>query len=191
MRLPQATDTRLLVAGAGAALALAGYLSVAFANTPAASSANTNAAASPNPTTRSRVSEVAPWTPVNSKLIPVRRRKAHGYDVRVVPEAPGSFGAWVPTLVPSPTPGVRFVVKLTLKAPRPGPLGVQIHVFRSGSPSRYLVDTTVHGKARWHVFTFRGRVKGSWLGISLFVYRDAEAGARRWFATRGLTVRLR
>lgn len=186
MRLPASTDTRLLVAAVAATVALVAYLGVAFADTHATS----------GPVVSSQGNEVAPWTPYGSQLIPVPRKKGGGFSVRVIPAtrhpAPGtSYGALVPTLVQSPTPGTRFVVGLRLKAAGRGKLGVQIHVFRSGLPSRYLVDTTVRATRQWHRFTFRGRITGTWLGLAVYVYRTANAGAQPGFAIEDLTLRTR
>ena len=182
MRLPASNDTRLLVVGVAAFLALAVYLGVAFANTRA---------------TVDVAQEVAPWTPYGSTLVPVLPKQRGRFSVQVIQAggaaAIGSYGALAPTLVPSPTPGTRFVVGLWLKAGRPGGIGVQIHEFRSGTPSRYLVDTTVPARARWRHFMFHGQVNGSWTGLSMYVYRPAKAAVKRSpsFVIRGLTVKLR
>jgi hypothetical protein len=178
-------DTRLLVAGVVAAVALVAYLAVAFANTHASRSVVVSAA-----------SKVAPWTPYGSTLVPIPLRTKDKYVVRVIPVAAearalGSYGALAPTLVPEPTPGTTFVVGLGLKEARQGRIGIQIHEFRSGTPSRYLVDTTVPVTAKWRRFRFRVRVKGSWVGLSMYVYRPASAGVKPRFAIRGLTVNLR
>ena len=176
-------DTRLLVAGIVAFLALVVYLGVAFANTHAS-----------NGLTVSAASKVAPWTPYGSALIPIPLAEKGKYAVRVVPAGGaatlGSYGALVPTLIPLPAPGARFVVGLQLKDAHPGKIGIQIHEFRSGFASKYLVDTTVPVTARWRRFTFRGRVKGSWTGLSLYVYRLASQPRKPRFMLRGLTVNL-
>jgi hypothetical protein len=181
MRRPASSDTRLLVAGVVAFLALAAYLGVAFADTHA----TTGAIAT---------DRTAPWVPANlANLIPVSLGKGRGYAVRVMPPiehsvAPGSFGAYVPTLVSEPPAGHRFVVGLSLKGSRVGgPIGVQIHVFRSGTPSRYLVNTTVIPRRRWRHYNFTGRIDGDWVGLSINVYRPTNRG-RPWFAVRGLTA---
>jgi hypothetical protein len=173
VRLSPSNDTRLLLAGIGAFFALCAYLVVAFANT--------HASASTAPT----------WVANAAKLAHVSSRKGGESVVRVTPEEPGSYGAYIPTLVADPPPGSRFVVGLSLKGPGRGRVGVQVHLFRSGSPSRYLVDATVASRARWHHFTFRGRVRGSWTGLSVNVYRQAKAAVGSWFAIRGLTVYVR
>ena len=176
-------DARLLIAGVVAFLALVVYLSVAFVNTHAS-----------NGVTASAASKVAPWTPYGSALIPIPLRQKDKYAVRVVAAGGtaelGSYGALVPTLVPLPAPGTRFVVRLQLKDAHPGTIGVQIHEFRSGLASHYLVDTTVPVTARWRRFTFRGRVKGSWTGLSLYVYRLASQPRKPRFMIRGLTLNL-
>lgn len=180
MRFPAANDTRLLVAGVGAVLALVAYLGVAFANTHASVLA-TAAPGLPN--------KVAPWTPSNSNLLPSRRKTRGTYVVRVTPLKRGSYGALVPTLLPNPTPGHRFVVSLSLRGARPGRIGVSIDEFRPGADSVYVVEKMVPATAKWRRFTFRGRVKGTWLGLGMYVFR-ADLRRRSWFAMHGLTVRL-
>jgi hypothetical protein len=184
VKLSHSNDTKVLFAGVGAFVALVAYLAVAFVNTHAASLPT----ASPN--------HIAPWTPWGSNLIPVRLGKAGRYAVRVtaVPRETrkvGAYGALVPTLIPQPTPGTRFVVGLTLKGARPGQVGVQIQKFRAGSPSRYLVETVVSVQRKWSHFTFRGKVRGRWTGVSIYVYRLANVRARPSFEIRDLTVELR
>ena len=178
MRLP-ANDTRFLLAGVVAFFAVVVYLAVAFANTHAS---NTPIAAT---------SPFGPWVPNAAKLARVSPGTKRGFAVRVTPVAPGSYGAYVPTLVPSPAPGARFAVGLWLKGARAGgPIGVQIHLFRTGTPSRYLVDTTVPASRKWRHFTFTGRVKGNWIGLSIYVYRQAKVAVGPWFEIHGLTVHL-
>lgn len=181
-RFAGSNDTRLLLAGVVAFVALVLYLAVAFAKTH-----TTN-----GPTSANRV---APWTAWGSDLIAVPLQKKNDYAVRVVPvpkEAAtlGAYGALVPTLIPQPTPGTRFVTGLWLKQARPGRLGVQIQKFRSGTPSQYLVDTTVPVTRKYRHFTFKGQVKGSWVGVSLYVYRLANARHKPLFVIRDLTVKL-
>lgn len=181
-RLPASSDRRIMFVGIAAILALAVYLAVAFLNTHT----------TPLPVTA--VNKVAPWTPWGSNLTPIRRRKSHDYVVRVT-RAPGAtalgaYGALVPTLIPVPSPGTRFVVGLWLKEARPGRVGVQIQEFRSGRPSRYLVNKTVPVTRGWHHVDFRGRVKGSWTGVSLYLYRLLNVKSEPWFALRNLTVRV-
>ena len=183
MRLPASNDTRLLVVGVAAFVALVAYLGVAFANTRA---------------TVDIAKAVAPWTPYGSTLVPVPPKTRGRFSVQVIPSAHdaasiGSYGALAPTLVPEPTPGATFAVGLSLKTSRPGPIGVQIHEFRSATPSHYLVNTTVVAKPRWQHFVFRGQVNGSWTGLSMYVYRPTVAAPKRSpsFVIRGLTVKLR
>lgn len=177
------TDTRIMVVGVAALLALVVYLAVAFANT------QTTSGLAP-----SSVNKEAPWTPWGSHLTPGRLRRGGEYDLRVTPDRDaatlGAYGALVPTIIPVPTPGTRFVVGLWLREARPGRVGVQIQKFRSGTPSRYLVDETVRVTRRWQHYTFRGQVKGSWTGVGLYVFRLANAGAKPWFGIRELNVEL-
>jgi hypothetical protein len=180
LALPDASDTRLLLAGVLAFLALVAYLAVAFAHTHALIFA-TDSSTAPN-----LASEVAPWTPSASKLAPVPRKEG-GFDVRVTRTTRGpSYGALVQTLVPDPVPGRRYVVSLWLKGARPGEIAVELNEFRPGV-ARYPVETTVPATARWHHFTFKTRVKGVWLGLAIYVYRT-DRGRRTWFAVRDLTA---
>ena len=180
--MPGSSDTRLLIAGAATFLALVAYLAVAFANTHAAATSSVH-------------DEAAPWTPYGSTLVPVRSGETGRYVVHVT-RAPaaaklGAYGALVPTLIPEPEPGTRFVVGLWLKESRPGRIGVQIQTFRTGSPSRYLVERMVPVTRRWRHFSFAGRVAGSWVGVSIYVYRLARGVPTPSFAIRGLDVKLR
>jgi hypothetical protein len=177
---PVSNDSRLLIAGIVAFLGLVVYLGVAFAGTHATGATATD--------------RTAPWIGTDlSNLTPVSLGKGHGYAVRVTPplqrpRAPGAFGAYVPTLVSEPPDGHRFVVGLSLKGSRlGGPVGVQIHVFRPGTTSRYLVNTTVTPRRRWKYFDFTGRIKGTWTGLSINLYRPTNRG-RPWFAVRGLNA---
>jgi hypothetical protein len=169
-------DTRLLVAGVVALLALFVYLGVAFANTHASGTA-------------APIDKVAPWTPYFSTLVPIRRRKSGHFDVRVLPTgrraAAGTYGAVVQTFVPDPTPGRTYVVALWLRGSRPGRIGVELNEFRPGV-SHYPVQTTVPATRQWQHFTFSVRVKGRWLGLAIYVYRVNQR-RRTWFAIRGLT----
>ena len=178
VRFPTATDTRLLVVGVAAFLALVVYLAVAFATTHPVGLA----------TAASQSNKVAPWTPSGSKLVPGPRARG-GYVVRVIPAARGIYGALLPTLVANPTPGHKFVVGLALRAPRPGRIGVTVDEFRPGATSVYVVQKTVPATARWRRFTFRGRVEGTWLGLGMYVYRvERGRGRRTSFALRNLSV---
>lgn len=174
--LRASNDNRLLIAGVVGFAALIVYLAVAFARTH------------PGPVA------VNPWVPTNdANLVSVSLGKGRGFLIHVTPPqgapAQTAYGAYIPTLVPAPSPGSTFVVGLRLRGSRAGgPLGVQIHVFRPGTASRYLVDTTVPVRPRWRRFTFKGRVKGSWVGLSINVYRQTNGRGRPWFAIRGLTT---
>jgi hypothetical protein len=175
VRLPESSDTRVLLAGGVAFLALVVYLSVAFATTHASSAG----ASLGNP--------VAPWEPHASTLVKVPHGNKGGFAVQVIPAAKGSFGALASTLVANP-PERRFVVGLWLRAPRPDPVAVTIDEFRPDANSVYLVNTTVQATGKWRHFTFRGRVKGTWLGLGMYVSRQAERGVRSRFELRGPTV---
>jgi hypothetical protein len=175
VRLPYSNDTRLLVAGVAAFLALVAYLAVAFVNTHA----SVNLA-----------NEVAPWTPSASNLVPVRQGRRRVFAVRVNPTKAGSYGALVPTLVSQPPPGRRIVVGLWLKGPGRAPIGVEVDEFRPGATSVYVVNTLVPATATWHHYTFTARVTGSWLGLGMYVYRQANGAGDTWFALRGLTAAL-
>ena len=182
VRLPASNDTRLLVAGVAAFVALLAYLGVALADTRA---------------TVDIAREVAPWTPYGSTLVPVPPRTRGRLAVHVIASPKdaasiGTYGALAPTLVPSPTAGATFAVGLWLKTSRPGPISVQIHEFRSATPSHYLVNTTVPAKAAWRHFTFRGQVNGSWTGLSMYVFRPTQPAPKPSpaFVIRGLRVKL-
>jgi len=182
VRLPYSKDTRLLVAGVAAIVTLTAYLAVAFVNTHAS-----------NGPTASQANKLVPWVQVGSKLVPVPFGK-QAYSVRVVPltpAKPGTYGALVPTLIPSPPDGRRFVVGFWLKGTSSGRVGVSIDEFRPGATSVYVIQATVPVSRRWHHVTFRGRVKGDWLGLGMYVYRPTGANPKTWFAVRGLTAVLR
>jgi hypothetical protein len=176
VRLPASKDSRLLVAGVAAMVALVAYLAVAFANVHASIVA---------------ANHVAPWTPYHATLIPVSRGKGRGYDVRVNPTKTGGYGGLIPTLVSGPASGGRYAVRLWLKgSSRGGPVGVEIDEFSPGAQSVYVVDTTVSVTPRWRHFTFKFRVKGTWLGLGMYVHRQNSGGAKTWFALRNLTAAL-
>jgi hypothetical protein len=176
----QSKDTRLLVAGVVAFLALVVYLGVAFANTHASSG---TLSATGNP--------FGYWVAHNANLTRVRPHpKRVGLTVKVSPAAAGSYGVLVPTLVSDPTPGHRFSVGLWLRGARPGRIAVTIDEFRPDAASVYLVNTSVPATTRWRHFTFRGRVQGRWLGLGMYVSRQANGGLKKWFEVRKLTVAL-
>lgn len=182
VRLPTSNDTRLLVVAVALFVALVAYLGVAFANTRA---------------TVDIAREVAPWTPYGSTLLPGPPKTRGRFAVHVIPSehsagSIGSYGALAPTLVSEPSPGAKFAVGLWLKTARPGEIGIQIHEFRSATPSHYLVDTTVAAKPSWRHYVFRGRVNGSWTGLSMYVFRPTLPAPKRSpsFVIRGLTVKL-
>jgi hypothetical protein len=175
VRLPTSNDTRLLVVGVAAFVALVAYLGVAFANTRA---------------TVDVAKEVAPWTPFASTLVPIPWRPGR-HTVLVLPATKsqtGDYGAIVQTLVPNPTVGRRYVVRLWLHGARPGRIGVEVNEFRPGV-ARYPVNTTVPATARWHHFTFSLHVNATWLGLAVYVYRPNQRPPT-WFAVRDLTAEV-
>jgi hypothetical protein len=192
-RLLGSSDTRVLLAGLAAFIALVVYVGVAFTNTHATPvSAQT------------RASEVAPWIPVyGPKLDPVPLTGG-GFAVRVTPTSVGSYGALVSTVVYKPPPGRRFVISLGLRGSRPGQAGGRgsrpgrIGVFVNelglgGASALHAVNTTVPAKESWHQFTFRGRVEGRRLSLAVYVYRNIFRRAdlsRTWFEVRDLTATL-
>jgi hypothetical protein len=178
MRLPASSDSRLLLAGVAASLALVAYLAVAFANTHAAN----GPVATDN--------KLAPWTPYQAELIAIPREKKQGYDVRVNPTTSGTYGGLIPTLVADPPSGRRFRVGLWLKGSRGGPVGVEIDEFSPAATSVYVVDKAVPVHRKWRHFTFSFRVRGTWLGLGMYVHRQSSAAARTWFTVRGLTAGL-
>lgn len=155
-------------------VALVAYLAVAFANVHASVVA---------------ANHVAPWTPYHASLISVSRGKGRGYDVHVKPTKAGGYGGLIPNLVSDPPSGRRYAVGLWLKGSfRGGPVGVEIDEFSPGVQSVYVVDTTASVTPRWNHFTFKFRVKGTWLGLGMYVHRQNSAGAKTWFALRNLTA---
>lgn len=173
--LPDAKDTRLLLVGVAAFLVLAVYLIVAFVRTHAT-----------NGLLPTEANHAAPWTPFESKLIPVQRPDGK-YSVWVFPATKGpSYGAVAQTLVSDPPPG-RYTIGLWLRGARPGEIGVEVNEFRSGV-ARYPVQTTVPATRKWHHFTFTLQVKDRFLGLAMFAYRPAKAPRRTWFAIRNVTV---
>ena len=144
MRLPASNDTRLLVVGVAAFVALVVYLGVAFANTRA---------------TVDIAKEVAPWTPYGSTLTPVAHGKRGRFDVQVTPATKGtSYGAVVQTLVPDPKRG-HIHRRALAQGTRPGRIGVELNEFRPGV-ARYPVETTVPATRKWHHFRFTRASQG-------------------------------
>lgn len=184
--LPGSGDTRVLLAGVAAFLALVIYVAVAYAGTNATAAIPT----------------VAPFVPNASKLVPVPPAATRRFAVRVTPLDVGNYGALVSTLVYQPRPGRRFVLSLWLRGSPTGqisgsrPGGILISVGEQGeggASTRYVVHTTVPAETRWHRFAFSRRVVGSRLSISLYVsrnvYRRSDV-ARSWFEVRRLRVRF-
>jgi len=175
VRLPEANDTRLLVVGVVAFLALVTYLGVAFADTHASSGGTAT-------------SFGAPWVPkYHSTLAPAPRGKT-GVGVYVMKGWTGQYGAVVPTLVSQPPPGRRAVVSLWLRGPGKTRIEVLVDEFPDGPD---LIKKTMPATAAWHHYVFTARVKGRWLGLGLFVGRSTSGRGSSWFAVRGLTVEMR
>jgi hypothetical protein len=179
------SDTRVLLGGAAAFLALAAYLTVGFANTHA---------------TPLSASEVAPWTPVYAvKLAPVPLARG-GVAVRVSPTTVGAYGALVSTVVYLPPPGRRFVLSLWLRGSGTGGAGGkesrQIAVFvdepgLGGESPFHAVVTAVPATTRWHRFAFTRRVEGRRLSIAVLIERTIARSSdisRSWFEVRDPTV---
>ena len=187
MRIPASTDSRLLLAGVAAFLALVAYLGVAFARTHSPASAPASALFVGTPAAPS----IAPWVPHDSKFVRTPPRGGSKFAVRfrsAVTE--GTYGALVPTLTSNPKSGRRYIVGLSLKGSRPGGIGVEVDEFAPGAKSIYVINTTVRAPRRWRHFTFSARVKGTWLGLGMYVYRiDRRRG--NWFAVRDLAVTYR
>jgi hypothetical protein len=173
-------DTRLLIAGIVAFLALVVYLGVAFANTHASGAIGPNGAP-----------YYGAWVPHDSKLVRLPHGRRGGLAFRVTPTTRGSYGALVPTLASDPPPGRKFVVGLWLRGARPGRIAVAIDEFSPGATSVYVINTTVPATSRWRHYTFRGRVKGRWLGLGMYVSRVHDGRIGKWFEVRGLTAALR
>ena len=180
LRVPAASDTRLLVAGVAAIAALVAYLAVAFANTHA------TAIQAPILTNK-----FAPWVPkYHSTLAFVPPGRRHGIKVRAARGWVGDYGAVVPTLVAQPPPRHTVVVSLRLRGFGGSPIEVLVDEFPAG-PKPNLFDKTVPATAKWHRYTFSAPITGNWLGLGMFVGRSTNGHADKSFAVRGLTVKLR
>ena len=173
MAVPTANDTRLLLVAVAAFVALVAYIGVAFADTTASVDL---------------VSEVAPWLPHASKLTPIPRKGRRPFVVQVTPSKAGNYGALVPTVIPSPAAGRTYSVGLWLKG-EAGRVGVEVDEFAPGASSVYIVNATVDVTPGWRHYTFDARVRGSWLGLGMYVYR-IDPRRKTWFAIRGLTATI-
>jgi len=177
VRLPRASDTRLLVAGIAASVALVAYLAIAFANTHAS-----NASGLTNP--------FAPWVPkYHSTLAHALRRKGGGVAVHVSRGWIGAYGAVVPTLVSQPRSGQEVVVGLSLRAPANTPIEVVVDEFPAGSNPDIVLET-VAATAKWRRYTFKGRVNGQFLGLGMFVGSTTNGHRHKWFVVRGLAAEM-
>jgi hypothetical protein len=179
VRLPASNDSRLLLAGVAASLALLAYLAAAFANTHASAPLFA----------RSGTDPFAPWTPkYHSTLAPASRRKGGGIAIHAARGWIGAYGAVVPTIASQPPPGHRIVVNLWLRGFEKAPIEVLVDEFPAGPK---IVDTTVPATRRWHHYTFSAPIKGRWLGLGMYVGSSTNGVAHKWFAVRGLTAKVR
>lgn len=186
-RLPGSSDTRILLAGVAALVALVVYLGVGFANTHAT-------------TLSTQVLASTPFVPYGAKLAPVPSSTGAGFIVRVTPAAVGNYGALAQTLVYKPRPDRRFVLSLWLRGSREGGISKsrpgRIAIFinepgLNGLSALSAIKTTVPATSRWHRFTFRSTVKGPRLSIALYlnrnIYRVTDLSTS-WFEFRDVTV---
>lgn len=180
--LPRSNDSRLLVAGVAAFLALVAYLAVAFATTR-----NSPTAAVTVATVRSKV---GPWTARDSSLARDRGAAGAGLEVRVTPVGSGLYGVEIKELYLARALRRGFTFSVQLRARRPSRVLVQIN-HGSASPMGYLVDTTVVAGRRWRRFTYRGRLEGGGNAIGPFFGQTVKRAAGRWFEVRDLSVRAR
>ena len=186
MRLPASNDTRLLVVGVAAFVALVAYLGVALRRHARHG--------------RHREREVAPWTPYGSTL---RARAAE--DAGEAGRAGDRVGAGrrfdrelrrpgSDARPCEPTAGATFAVGLWLKT---SPAGADRRPDPRVSARRRRATTSstrrCRRRPRWHHFTFRGQVNGSWTGLSMYVFRPTMAAPKPSpaFVIRGLAVKLR
>jgi hypothetical protein len=139
-QLPRSNDTRLLIAGVVAFLALVAYLGVAYArarSSPAVAAAVRNLA---------KPQKIGPWTARSSNLARVRRTTRGALAIRVVPQSAGLYGIEIKELALGPALRRGFALSVGLRARRPSRLLVQIN-HGSASPLGYLVNTTGDGIA--------------------------------------------
>lgn len=180
--LPSSNDTRLLIAGVIACLALVTYLVVAF------STAGSSSAVTRYRGTQGKAQVVGPWRARGSHLVRVPRTKGTGSAVRVIALTRGLYGAEVQQLVLTPAQRRGFVLSVWLRERSVGRLLVQINTGAFEPPIRYLVKTAVIASRRWHRFTYQGRLAGRGTGLGLFVGQTTHVVAGRWFELRGLSV---
>jgi hypothetical protein len=174
VRLPDETDTRLLLAGVAAALALVAYLAVAFANTHSVGGG-----------------PFAPWVPkYHSRLARFPRGKGGGMAVHVEPRWVGAYGAVIPTLVSQPSSGQRVVVGLSLRALAMTRVEVVVDEYPGGK-NPDIVLKTVAATSKWRHYAFRTRVSGQYLGLGMYVGSTTNGHRHKWFALRNLTVKTR
>jgi hypothetical protein len=180
--LPRSNDTRLLVAGVVAFVALVAYLGVAYAtarNSPAVVAAVRN---------QGKPQKIGPWTARTANLARLPRTTKGRLAIRVSPMSAGLYGVEIKQLALSPALRRGFALSFGLRDRGSSRLLVQIN-HGSASPMGYLVDTTVVAGRRWRSFTYRGRLEGGGTGLGLFVGQKPKTAAKRWFEIRDLSVR--
>lgn len=186
MTLPR-SDTRLLIAGVAAFLALVAYLAVALATAHPSANLATNQSA--GGATHSKAQVVGPWHGRASHLVRVPRTTGGGLAVRVTPLTRGLYGAEIQQLVLPPALRRGFALSVWLRGRGPSRLLVQVNTGGLAPPIRYLVKRTVVASRRWRRFTYHGRFQGRGTGIGLFVGQTTHTPAGRWFEVRDVSVR--
>lgn len=183
LRLARSNDTRVLIAGVAAFLALVAYLAVAFATARSSPAVVASVGA-----TRGEAQMVGPWRARGSKLVRVLRATGGRLAVRVTPVTAGLYGVEIQQLVLTPALRRGFALSFWLRGRSPSRLLVQINTGALEPPIRYLVHTTAVARRRWHRFTYHGRLKGRGTRLGLFVGQTTHTVARRWFELRDLSV---
>jgi hypothetical protein len=174
------SDTRVLIIGVFVAVALVAFLAVGFATTHPSSGP-----------ALSLTNKFAPWIPkYHATLARGPRRKGGGVVVHVAPRWTGAYGAVVPTLVSQPPPRQKVVVGLSLRAPRKTQIEVVVDEFPAPANPN-IVLKSVPATARWHHYTFRGRITGRFLGLGMYVGSNTNGRVHKWFVVRDLTVATR
>ena len=180
-RFRHSNDTRLLIAGVVAFLALVVYLGVAFAK---ARTSPTIVAAARD---QRKPQKIGPWTARTSKLARLPRTTGGGLAIRVTPMTVGLYGIEIKHLRLAPALRRGFALSVRLRGSRPSRLLVQINT-GSSPPIRYLLHTTVVVSRRWRRFTYRGRLGDRGMGLGLFIGQTTHRAAGRWFEVRDVSV---
>jgi hypothetical protein len=178
--LARSNDTRVLIAGVAAFLALVAYLAVAFATARSSPAVAASVGA--------KAQMVGPWRARTSKLVRVPRTVGGGIGVRVTPLTRGLYGVEIQQLALTPALRRGFTLSFWLRGRGPSRLLVQINTGALEPPIRYLLNTTVVARRRWHRFSYHGRLEGR-TGLGLFVGQTTRRVAGRWFELRDLSVR--